>query len=44
MGVVFGQLLVAVLNPPADKFGFIAVVVVVDVALVNVMKSEKREP
>lgn len=39
VGLLFGQLIVAVLNPPEDKLGFIGVVVVVDVAAVALLTA-----
>jgi len=32
-GVLFAQLLISLLNPPTDRWGFLAVVIVVDVVV-----------
>lgn len=41
--VLFSQLVVAVLNPPEDKFGYLGVVVVVDLAMVAIITAVTRK-
>lgn len=44
VGVLFGQLIIAVLNPPANKLNFLAFIVVLDVAIVVILTIAKSHP